>query len=97
MQQSRLLQPGKRQEFFLKEVSMSRTPKNKGLKALCRQRDLQIADLACLTESNGRSIHFYSTGRKACPILEEKLAKVFKMSVPDLRKKLGLENWRNRK
>lgn len=69
---------------------MSRTPKSKGLKSLCATRGLQIADLACMSQTSRQKIRVYSIGERHFPILEAKLANIFNLSVPQLRKKLGL-------
>lgn len=69
---------------------MSRQIKNRGLDRLCKKSNLQIADLACIVQTSLRAIHLLSTGRRHFPILEANLAKLFKMSVPELRKALHL-------
>lgn len=69
---------------------MSRRIRNSGLGNLCSIKNLQIADLECMTETSRRAILIYSTGRRHFPILEAKLATIFKLSVPELRHRLRL-------
>lgn len=75
---------------------MGRLPFNRGLDRLCKaraasDRDIfEVADVVSLCNCHRRSLHLYTTGRKACPRLEAKIAAVFHLTVPQLRRRLGL-------
>lgn len=70
---------------------MSRKIQNNGLAKLAKKEGFQIADLACLLQVRRRTIHYYSTGvYSKRSRIEEPLAKVFNLTVPELRKRLGL-------
>jgi len=65
---------------------MSRTIKNNGLAHLCQAFDLRIADLDCILKCNRYAIRLYAIGRKHFPRIESGLARVFDLTVPELRK-----------
>lgn len=76
---------------------MGRPAKNLGVEALLVRwgrkigdPSLQLADLAALTLTSQRALCLYTTGRRHLPILEAKLARVFRLSIPALRRRLGL-------
>ena len=69
---------------------MSRPISNSGLAALCTHTGLEIEDVALKCGCTVRAVHYYSTGRKRMPRLEKKLAALFGITVPALRRKLGL-------
>ncbi|MFH1556253.1 MAG: hypothetical protein ABII76_15575, partial [Pseudomonadota bacterium] len=70
---------------------MSRTIKNRGLAKLCALHDYQIADLACICRCHRFSITLYADGVKPLPDLEPKLAAALHLTVPALRRELGLD------
>ena len=51
---------------------------------------LIMLDLASKCRASRQAIWFYSTGRRHMPLLEAKIAAVFEISVPELRRRLGL-------
>jgi len=74
---------------------MTRRVANPGLARLLATKDapderFAVADLGCLASVSPRSIHRYSTGRKRLPRVEAKIARVFNLSIPELRRRLGL-------
>ena len=75
---------------------MSRPTTNQGLTRLLNEWSVRSGeslvglDLASKCRTSPRAIHYYTTGRKACPHLEAKIAAVFEISVPELRRRLGL-------
>lgn len=76
---------------------MGRHPHNTALSTLlaewaARTGDdrLIVEDLACICHTDRTSIFLYTTGRKPCPRLEAKIAEVFQLPIPELRKRLGL-------
>ena len=76
---------------------MSRCHANAGLKTLLKEwsgragERLIMLDLASKCKASRRSLHLYTTGRRHTPLLEAKIAAVFEISVPELRRRLGLE------
>lgn len=75
---------------------MARPISNPGLAALCREQlddprnVFDLIDVAIICKCHRNAITLYSTGRKACPTLERKLAGAFRITVPALRRRLGL-------
>jgi transcriptional regulator with XRE-family HTH domain len=69
---------------------MSRQISNRGLRSLCAKRETNLDDLACACNVNRKSVHKYLSGRHS-PRLETRMAEFFKLSVPQLRRKLGLQ------
>lgn len=65
---------------------MSCTMHNRNLARLCQAHDLRLGDLEIILKCSQKNIYLYAAGRKPMPILERKLAALFKLSVPDLRK-----------
>ena len=49
-----------------------------------------VLDLTCLCDTRRDLIHAYTTGRQHLPIVEAKMARVFGLTVPALRRRLGL-------
>lgn len=70
---------------------MSRRIANRGLAALLRAENVEVADIACICGVTRVSLWHYLHGRLS-PRLEEKLAAHFKLTVPRLRRKLGLHS-----
>jgi len=65
---------------------MSRRISNPKLARLCRAHELSITHLAAALKCTQQAIHVFASGRKAMPLLEEKLATTFKLKVPEFRK-----------
>ena len=84
---------------------MSRVAVNPGIVRLLAKASLArghgepfvLLDLASLCGCHRSSIHLYATGRKAMPNVERKMAEVFGLTVPQLRRKLGLPQTQRRK
>jgi len=65
---------------------MSRRISNPKLARLCQAHEWSVSNLACALKCTRQNIRLYASGRKPMPLLERKLAAVFKLSVPDFRK-----------
>ena len=70
---------------------MPRSIYNLGLRQLCESKRVCIEDLAAITKTHRDSIYKWSRGERPAPRLETKLAEFFKLSVEELRIKVGLE------
>jgi hypothetical protein len=73
---------------------MSRRIANPGLAKLCKGRDVAVEDIASYCCVNRKSIHKYLHGRPS-PRLEERMAVLFEMTVPQLRRRLGTDRYFN--
>jgi hypothetical protein len=70
---------------------MSRRPTNPELAQLLRERNLAMADLACLARCSRQALHFYSTAaRSRRSRIEPRIAAALGLSVPQLRRRLFL-------
>ena len=49
-----------------------------------------VSDLEGLVSCSKAALHYYTTGRRDLPRLEEKIAKLFKLPIYQLRRRLGL-------
>lgn len=65
---------------------MSRAIANPVLSRLCGLNDLAVTDIAILTGVSRQSISIYASGRKPLPLVESKLAILFKLPVPAFRR-----------
>lgn len=76
---------------------MSRTPSNAGLISLLKMKEretglwFQVPDVARLCHCSRMSVWNYTTGRSQRSKIEPRMAAVFGLTVPELRKILGLK------
>ena len=73
---------------------MSRRINNGGLKDLLGHVGYQIADLACVCDCSRISIWRWAAGKAPAPLLETRIAYHLRLSVPALRRAVGLDRTR---